>query len=257
MSHDSTRSSRGGLLALRIRKALNALSWRAGRRALRLGVAASIEHAEVLKLENWATIIDIGANRGQFSLAARRLNPHAEIFAFEPLTNPRELFSKVFSNDTKTHLIPVAIGPENLEIEMNVSRRDDSSSLLPIGPAQARIFPGTERLCAEVVAIRRLSQYVDIANFSGLTLLKIDVQGYELSALRGCEDILEHIDYVYVESSLIELYEGQALFSDIVGYMAAHQYHLYDIGPLQRLEGRLVQGDFLFHRMKSVEGAER
>ena len=51
-------------------------------------VAAATEHLSVLRDKNLVTIVDIGANRGQFALTVRRCCPHANIHAFEPLAVP-------------------------------------------------------------------------------------------------------------------------------------------------------------------------
>ena len=79
--------------------------------ALRLGVAASIEHGPVLRKLSCRTVINIGANRGQFALAVRHSIPAAKIVSFEPLTKPAELFRKVFVADKAVSLHVAAVGP--------------------------------------------------------------------------------------------------------------------------------------------------
>ena len=75
------------------------------------GVAAAIEHEEILANNVYKTVIDIGANKGQFSLAVRKNLPEADIFAFDPLNNAAETFKKVFIKDEKTHFFNYAFGP--------------------------------------------------------------------------------------------------------------------------------------------------
>jgi len=78
-------------------------------------------------------------------------------------------------------------------------------------------------------------------------LLKIDVQGYELEALRGCEPLLDRFRHVYVECSFMELYEGQGLASEVIGYLAVYGFRLvgvYNMGYDRK--GHAIQGDFLF-----------
>ena len=53
-------------------------------KGLSRGVAAGIEHTAVLRNLTCETVVDVGANRGQFALAARHYFPNAEIFSFEP-----------------------------------------------------------------------------------------------------------------------------------------------------------------------------
>src|SRR6186713_954646 len=92
-------------LALRFRKLLSVLAQPDYRAAfLRGRVAAAIEHGSILKSLNFNTIVDIGANRGQFSLAARHYFPQARIIAFEPLAGPATLFRTVLGNDPRVTL---------------------------------------------------------------------------------------------------------------------------------------------------------
>jgi len=52
-------------------------------RGLRYGVAATLEHEPVLRQIDCRTVVDIGANHGQFSLVSRECFPDAEIISFE------------------------------------------------------------------------------------------------------------------------------------------------------------------------------
>ena len=132
---------------------------------------------------------------------------------------------------------------------MHVSRWDVSSSLLPIAQAQHDNFPFTEESGRETVSLAPLSDCLDAGNIEGTALLKLDVQGYELSALHGCEDLLDRFKYVYVEASFIELYVGQALASDVIGYLFAKGFNLICVANLARGKAkRPIQADFLLSR---------
>ena len=86
------------------------------------------------------TVVDVGANRGQFALVARRQFPKARIISFEPLVEPAAVFRRVFKSDPLTSLHQIAIGPEEKKLPMHVSRADDSSSLLSISDLQSSLF---------------------------------------------------------------------------------------------------------------------
>ena len=75
----------------------------------------------------------------------------------------------------------------------HVAAQDDSSSLLPITSTQTTLFPGTYEAETETVKVAPLSDFVMPAEVQPPALLKIDVQGYELMALEGCEDLLARI----------------------------------------------------------------
>jgi FkbM family methyltransferase len=159
---------------------------------LRYGVAASVEHAAVLGQLQLRTVVDVGANRGQFSLFALHSFPAARIVSLEPLSAPAERFRRVFAGEQRVTLHNAALGPQNGQSTMHVSGHDDSSSLLPITPVQAKLFRGTKEVRTETVRIGTLSEFLDSTSIVEPALLKLDVQGYELEALRGCGDLLDH-----------------------------------------------------------------
>lgn len=212
------------------------------------GVAAGIEHRQVLG-PDLATVVDIGANRGQFTLAVRRWAPGAMVFAFEPLSAPGALFRKVFKGDHRVVLHQVAIGPEACGATIHVSAADDSSSLLPISGLQERLFPGTGEVRTEKIRVGRLTDFVSAREIAGPAQLKLDVQGYELQALQGCDSLLHCFTYVYAECSFLELYDGQALADDVVAWLRERGFKLSGVyNVCYDRNGRAVQGDFLFTR---------
>lgn len=211
-------------------------------------VAAGAEHTAVLRsLGSVRTVVDIGANRGQFSLAARRWAPGVKVFAFEPLSGPAAVFRKVFAGDARVRLFQAAIGPQAGEAVIHVSAADDSSSLLPISGLQERLFPGTGEAATEKIRVGRLGDFVSAEDIEAPALLKLDVQGFELEALQGCEDLLDRFAHVYVECSFVELYTGQALADEVIAWLRERGFRLsgvYNLGYDGR--GQAVQGDFLF-----------
>ena len=230
---------------------LHALRVPAWRRALLAGrVLAGSEHVSVLQnLGDVQSVIDIGANRGQFALAARHCFPGAGIFSFEPLSVPAETFRQNFANDSKVRLIESGVAQIAGEADIHVSGRDDSSSFLPITPQQNALFPGTAEVGTVRVRVGRLSDLLPGEAFPAPVLLKIDVQGFELQALNGCEDLMQRITWVYVECSFIELYEGQALADTVIAWLCARGLRLVGVYNLtQDSVGRAIQADFLFGR---------
>jgi FkbM family methyltransferase len=231
-----------------ITKIIRTLWIRQYRRALlRARVFASTEHDRVIDELGVHSIVDIGANRGQFALCARRLYPKAKIFSFEPLGKPAISYRKLFDKDPLARLFNNAISETTGLASMHVSRWDVSSSLLPFAQAQHDNFPFTEESRRETVAVKTLADCLDPDSIEGVALLKLDVQGFELTALRGCEELLYKFRYIYVEASFIELYVGQALASDIIAYLFAKGYRLICVAnPSNGKAKRPIQGDFLF-----------
>ena len=216
-------------------------------------VLAGAEHRHIFD-QNLANVVDIGANRGQFALAVRRWAPNAMIIAFEPITDAAAKFKKVFLRDSKVTIHQVAIGQETGEAVLNIAASDDSSSFLPISSIQEKLFPGTYKIRTETVKIGRLNDYVTADAILHPSMLKLDVQGYELETLRGCEELLERFSYVYAECSFVELYYGQALVDDIIAWLRERDWCLCGIyNMIYDHKGQSVQADFLFENSHCSE----
>jgi FkbM family methyltransferase len=239
------------LFRLRLRKLAALAADPFFRRAfLQGGVAPAIEHRAVLKDLPFDFVVDVGANRGQFSLLCRRLNPQAPIVAFEPQKGPADVYRKVFAGDSLTRLHHCALGPERGEIAMNVSGHDDASSLLTISQAQVENFPGTGAVAQEMVEIGPLTDFLEPQQMGKRSLFKLDVQGFELEVLKSAEPLLPRFAWVYAECSYVPLYEGQALAQEITAYLADHGFRLTGrFNPsYARTDGSLLQADLLFDR---------
>jgi FkbM family methyltransferase len=215
--------------------------------ALLKGTVAGIEHRSVLQNLNCDYIVDVGANRGQFAVITRKIFPKAKIHSFEPLAEPAEIFKKVFGNDMGVKFYPIAIGREKATSLIHVTRDDDSSSMLPITPMQSSMFPGAIELETRQVAVFPLAQLLDADSIPPDSLLKIDVQGFELDVLKGCEDILNKFSHLYIECSFIELYKDQALAHQIISWLGQRNFDLIGVHNLYYgKNGIAIQGDFLF-----------
>jgi FkbM family methyltransferase len=151
--------------------------------------------------------------------------------------------------DTRARLFNKAIASQSGPATMHVSRWDVSSSLLPFAQAQHDNFPFTEEASREVVETATLETCIEEQQILDTALLKLDVQGFELSALQGCGRLLERFRYVYVEASFIELYVGQALATEVIGFLFSRGFSLVCVANLScGSSARPIQADFLFSK---------
>lgn len=180
------------------------------------GVAAAVEHDAIVRWCRPGTLIDVGANKGQFSLLTRERCPAAVIHAFEPLPEAGDRFSRLFAGDARVTLHRVALGAEEGTHSFFVTDQDDSSSLLRSTKAFNDAYHVHE--AAEIkVEVRRLASVLDVAALPGPVMLKLDVQGAELAVLQGMS--LDGIDMIYAELSFIEFYAGAPDFEAIRAHL--------------------------------------
>jgi FkbM family methyltransferase len=233
------------LLWLRVCKLIVGLGTNLGRRALAHGVAPSIEHLELLKRLQARTIIDVGANRGQFALLSLTVCPNARIISFEPAEQAFQVLKAVTAGGP-IRTVHAAIVEDVGELILNITEDDDSSSLLPIGDHQTSLF-GTRVVRRETVQGAPLSNFVSPDELNAPALLKIDVQGAELAVLKGCRSLLDRFAWIYVECSFIELYQGQPLAGEVIAYLEQAGFILG--GVFNQVGGGnkpAVQADILF-----------
>tara|TARA_B100001093_G_C26637712_1_gene931745 strand:- start:131 stop:868 length:738 start_codon:yes stop_codon:yes gene_type:complete len=211
-------------------------------------VAASTEHISVFnRIKNIHTIIDVGSNRGQFALSANNFFPDSRIICFEPLKSAFHCLEQVFKYKTNLTLFNFAVGNDVKDIEINISNKEDSSSILKITQKQETIFPGTEKISAEIVKLTTLQKIIQSEDLNNDVLMKIDVQGYELEVLHGSKSILSKLKYIYVESSFVEFYKEQPKISDILSFLLINNFKLDGVYNMSYdKNGDPVQADFLF-----------
>jgi FkbM family methyltransferase len=210
-------------------------------------VAAATEHLESIRFCAANTLVDVGANKGQFSLAFRALRPGAQIIAFEPLPEAADLYERLFAGDGLTRLQRVAISNSKGAARFHVTDRTDNSSLLKPGAGHERAFGGHGASTIEV-PIQRLDECVDISRVAHPILLKVDVQGGELGVFEGC-DLLAEFDFIYVELGFVALYEGQPLFQEVSDYLARRGFTIAGVfDQIVTTEYGPTQVDALFKR---------
>lgn len=234
----------------KLRKALRSLRHPMSRFALRHGVAPSFEHSDLVKgLGSLKCLVDVGANVGQFSLLFRMINPNAKIYAFEPLAHAAKKYNAIIGNQPSVTLHQHALGCASGTVNINVTARADSSSIL-YPAAQSKFFLGTHAVAQEQIIVRPLREALTIEDITKPSLLKIDVQGYELEVLRGSESVLTAFDWIYCEASFVELYAGQPLAHEVISWLADRGFNLASVNCSDPTveKGRTIQADFLFRR---------
>ncbi|MFI5152555.1 MAG: FkbM family methyltransferase [Chitinophagales bacterium] len=181
----------------------------------KLGKAAFQQEFSWLSEYHFKTIIDIGANEGQFSDKIRILFPEAKIFAFEPLPAIYENLKLNFSNDQKFIAFNLGLGdkPESLEFWEN--EYSPSSSFLSLADSHRDNFQEAIQVQQVRVQVKTLDQVFAEETVDLPLLIKIDVQGFEDKVIRGGIETIKKASLIICELSFVELYKGQPKFRDL------------------------------------------
>lgn len=178
------------------------------------------------------TIIDVGANQGQFSSRVRSLGWRGEIMSFEPLIEPFKLLEIHAAKDPKHFVYQYGLGDENIDTEINVaSNHGASSSLLEFDSLVGETFSITT-VSKENVKIRKMIDiYSELSLNLEKSLLKIDTQGFEQQVLKGAGKILEKIPMLLLEVSMRKVYMNEPLILELLNFLDSKGFELRDIEP--------------------------
>ena len=198
------------------------------------------------------TVLDVGANEGQYALFLRELGFSGRIISFEPLATAHRRLQRSAVKDASWIVPPrTAIGNQEGHIQLNLASNGASSSILPMLEAHRRAAPDVGYVGTDAVPISRLDRIAE--EFLGEArniFLKVDAQGFELQVLQGATELMGRIAGAQLELSLVPLYEGQALFTELIDWMRKASFSIWGILPglADNSSGRLLQTDVVFFR---------
>lgn len=231
----------------RLRKFARLMGNPVHRGGLLQGVGATIEHQAALGSLRFDSVVDVGANKGQFLLFCAAQWPDARIDCFEPLVREAaKLRAVARAIGPRAHVHNYALGACPGSVPLHVGSRRDSSSLLPLAAGLTEMFAVRE--VAEVtVEVRRL-QDLDLP-LGPAALLKVDVQGFEYEVIQGAGERLSAFSHVYVEVSRVEFYAKQKRAEDLFSLLDARGFSLVgEYNAIRRAGGEPLQSDALFVR---------
>lgn len=185
------------------------------------------------------TVLDVGANRGDWTELARSIFPGATYVLLEPQIEMARYLDKV---GEAWH--NVAAGSENGTKELTIWPGLSGSTFLRPDDVEYRTRP------VDVVTIDHL---IAREKYEIPELAKLDIQGFELEALRGATSLFGITEAFIVEVSLYAFHGGPIL-REVVDFMGERGYETYDIaGALRRpSDGALGQVDLCFARVDGI-----
>lgn len=199
-------------------------------------------------------VIDVGANRGDTCLEWLKRFPRAKVHAFEPLPDMAQLVrTRTAPWAERMRIFQIAASDAKGEATFVVhTDHPSSSSLRAPTDTAAELMPFTAVTSEIAVAVDTLDNVLgtDGPAFSE-ALLKLDVQGHELTVLQGARAILPSVRYVLTEVNLRPLYEGQPTFGQLNAFLSEQGFDFIGVTEQFHLEsGSPIFLDALFERIR-------
>ena len=201
-----------------------------------------------LQLHQFKTIIDIGANEGQFADKMRLLFPQAMIYAFEPLPKVYDRLKSNFNQDNSFEAINLGLGENQGILEFWENEYSPSSSFLRLTDTHKENFEEARIEKKVEVKIDTLDHVFADREILSPSLIKIDVQGFEDKVIKGAVQTIRKADMIICEISFTELYQGQPLFEGIFNLLKGQGF--YFAGQMDQINSpetqKPLQADGIF-----------
>ncbi len=165
------------------------------------------------------TIVDVGANRGQFAREALHFFPEARLVCFEPLDAAAAAL-RAWATTVRQDItvVQTALGDADRVVKMKVHLDwEPSSSLLETTDAAIELYPYQERQSTVDAVLTTLDGYLEhsLMKLEPDVLVKIDAQGFDDRVIRGGTATLRKARVCIVEINLDNLYQDQGTFRDM------------------------------------------
>jgi FkbM family methyltransferase len=196
-------------------------------------------------------LIDVGA-AGDVEPRWKKIEHFIEYFGFEPDARSLSELENKANNLKRRKLFDTALWDHEESIDFNLCVKPQVSSHFTPNFDWLDNFPDKQRfdikkqLSLECIPLDNLD--IEPSDF-----IKIDVQGGELSVLKGAANTLNKILGAEVEVEFLQIYQGQPLFGEICDFMSSFGFEFIDFTNICRWErnrfndfGQSVFGDGLF-----------
>lgn len=180
-----------------------------------------------LKNESPLIIFDVGANVGDYSRAISAVfNSNARIYSFEPSKKTYELF--LASTKDHDNIIPNNIGFSDKVYNQLLFTDSDGSGFASVYQRNLAHF-GMKMDTSEEIALTTIDRYCLENGIERMHFLKLDIEGHELSALKGASEMIadKKIDFIQFEFGGCNI-DSRTYFQDFY-YLLKDNYRIYRI----------------------------
>jgi len=164
---------------------------------------------------NFKGILHVGAHECEELQNYEKYLPREKILWIEAMKEKVIQCKNMYPNI----LIEQAVVSDNIEnVTFNVSNNGQSSSILNFS-LHSIYHPHIHYVYSYEVKTQMLKDILPNYDIS-FNFLNLDIQGVELKALKGMENYLHNVDYIYTEVNEDYVYEGCYLIGELDSYLS-------------------------------------
>ena len=216
-------------------------------------IEATIALAKKLKLNRSSNevILDIGGGNGGMAVIFAKDFPDTQVLIFEPVKKNRENIHALLKANPQLKLIPKAVGSKSSTEKMFIGRNMHTSSFFEMksDKESTKFSDNIEVTDFENVEVVRIDDAV--SSSLSVSIMKMDIQGSELEALRGAEETLKRTAIVVLEVINHDHYTGAPRYNEIDSYLCSRGFELYDILPATYDDGKLKEWDVIYKNLSA------
>ena len=192
------------------------------------------------------TVVDVGANVGQWSSMLLNCVTPEKLIIIEPLPDAFALLQKKFGKNSCVQLHNVAIGERESVETLKITRDTTGASLLQPREEMRAVIGSNWTITSEVqVKMTTLDRL--LVDLEEVSLLKIDVQGYEKPVLAGAKQTLAKAKFLLIELNFMPQYDGGSWLGEIHEILTRDfGFFLANASAPQVLNGRASMVDGLY-----------
>lgn len=194
---------------------------------------------------NVVTIFDVGAHKGEWTKMVKSIFPHACIWMFEPQIEMMGHLGKVLNMHHDVRLIQKGVGSQFDKLIFTIWDDFAGSSFLP-KQNDILLQSGKQR----EIDIVTLDGVLENPEIQIPEIVKLDIQGFELEALKGANRLFGKTEVFILEVALYPFEDMPNIptFIEAVNFMYNRGYVVYDFaGFLRRpFDNSLGQCDICF-----------
>jgi FkbM family methyltransferase len=191
---------------------------------------------QVLRSSEIETVIDIGANIGQFARSMRQIGFLGRIISFEPISDVFANLERRMRDDMRWVGLNCALGEvEEFRLINRMRATDFSSFRHPTTKATQQWRQENTVIAQESVRVRRFDSLATELPKLGRTLVKSDTQGFEMEVFKGFGDMLWAVNVILAEVSAVPLYDDAPTMLEVLAFLQGFGFRYAGFFPVTSL----------------------